>query len=140
MMAVHAGTSHQPSRLRIGDISILFQRDRNALRIDGKATGMELNAPGTAITWNCVDHAANETLGCDLVGFPRCVVDLVERIAHESTLRRALAQGGQGNGRASPIQIRDLLFGERSDLGFASETRATTLEGGHGPACPGPSC
>jgi hypothetical protein len=60
MVAIHAGTPHQPSRLRIGHISISFQRNRNAIGIGGKAARMKLHTSGTAVTRGRIDHASNE--------------------------------------------------------------------------------
>ena len=81
---------------------------------------MRLYASGTAVARNRIDHASNETLSCNLIGLARCVVNFVEWIAHESTLRWALAQGGQSNGRGLSIQIRDLVFSEGRNLSLWS--------------------
>jgi hypothetical protein len=97
VVAVHASTPHEPPRLRIGDISISLQRNRNKLGIDWQTTSMRLYAPVTAVTWSRVNGASHEALCCDLVRFTGYVIDLVEWIADVPALKRALTQSGQGN-------------------------------------------
>src|SRR5436305_12143553 len=116
MMAIHAGSSHQPSCLRISHISICFHRDRNAVRIERKTAGVSLYTPGASVTRCCIDHATNETLSCRLIGLASCIIDTVERVTLELTLRRTLTQRGQGARGSLPSQAGEPAKRHRGNL------------------------
>jgi hypothetical protein len=122
MMAIHTSPSHQPPCLRISHISIFFQRNRNAVRIDRKITSLRLYTPGTSVTRHHIDHTTNETLSCHLIGFTRCIIDTVERVASELTLGRTSTQNGQGARGRLPSQAGEITMCDRGNLEPASES------------------
>ena len=75
MMAIHAGTPHQPARIRIRHVRIGVDRYRNAVGIYRKTSAGRLNPSHAILARIRIDDASNVSFSCELIAQIRAQID-----------------------------------------------------------------